>query len=191
MSEIDVEALLEDTTHTKEEKIQMIMNFHESALLRYATRMVNDPNAAQDVVQDTFIKLYNGWENGSRPTRQLKSWLYRVTHNNAVDYIRKESRLRVLHEKHGEDVKSLAPRKEKETVDREESMKLALEHIEKLKDNEREVIVLRLQEGLSYRQISEVTGETEGNVGYLLHHAVKKLSQSLKQAGAIQPGSAR
>lgn len=185
MSELDVEALLDDTRRTKEEKLQMIMNVHETALLRYATRYVNDPNAAQDVVQDTFIKLYKGWDNGARPTRQLKSWLFRVTHNNAVDYIRKESRLRVLHEKHGEELKSISPLKDKESAEREDSMKIALEHIDKLKGNERQVLVLRLQEGMSYRQISEVTGETEGNVGYLLHHAVKKLSQSLKQAGVL------
>ncbi|MEM7396947.1 MAG: sigma-70 family RNA polymerase sigma factor, partial [Verrucomicrobiota bacterium] len=76
---------------------------YESSLLRYATRILRDENAAQDVVQNTFIKLHKAWIDGTtRPNRQLSGWLYRVTHNHAVDYIRRESRLRVLHEQQAE-----------------------------------------------------------------------------------------
>ena len=57
---------------------------------------------AQDVVQNTFIKLFRKWKKGMQPSNRLKSWLYRVTHNEAVDLIRRESRLQVLHAKHAE-----------------------------------------------------------------------------------------
>ncbi|MFT5498181.1 MAG: RNA polymerase sigma factor (sigma-70 family) [Kiritimatiellia bacterium] len=184
MSDLEIEALMNDASKTKEELVKMIMTHHESALLRYATRLVNDPNAAQDVVQNTFIKLYKGWDNGSRPDRHIKSWLYKVTHNNAVDYIRKENRVRDLHERHAEELESLKDH-EKTKLKREDAMNMALEHIHQLKPNEQQVVLLRLQEGLSYREISEITNETEGNVGYLLHHAVKKLSSSLREAGAL------
>ena len=184
MSDLEIEALMNDASRTKDEMIHMIMQHHESALLRYATRLVNDSNAAKDVVQNTFIKLYTGWDNGSRPDRHVKSWLYKVTHNNAVDYIRKEHRVRDLHERHTEELASLEDHEQSKRK-REDTMKLALEHVELLKPNEKQVLLLRLQEGLSYREISEITNESEGNVGYLLHHAVKKLSSSLKLAGAL------
>jgi len=184
MSDLEIEALMNDASRTKDEMIQMIMQHHEAALLRYATRLVNDSNAAKDVVQNTFIKLYVGWDNGSRPDRHVKSWLYKVTHNNAVDLIRKEHRVRDLHERHAEELATMKDH-EKSKCKREDAMKLALEHIELLKPNEKQVLLLRLQEGLSYREISEITNESEGNVGYLLHHAVKKLSKSLKLAGAL------
>jgi RNA polymerase sigma-70 factor (ECF subfamily) len=179
------EHLAADGTMAAEE-IEMIMAQHQEALLRYATRILNDPHAAQDVVQNTFIKLCDGWKDGAKPSRQMKGWLYRVTHNQAVDYIRHESRLRVLHEKQGDEVPDFGPATQGRELEREEAMDLALEHLRKLKPEEQQVVILRLQEGMSYREIAEVTRRTEGNVGCILHHAVKKLSQSLKRAGVVQ-----
>ena len=68
-------------------QMEAIVAEHETALLRYATRLVNSPTAAQDVVQNVFVKLFRGWDRGTRPSAKLKGWLYRVTHNEAVDLI--------------------------------------------------------------------------------------------------------
>jgi RNA polymerase sigma-70 factor (ECF subfamily) len=170
---------------SREAELEMIISEHEAGLLRYATRLLNDPSLAKDVVQETFIKLCRGWQNGSRPDTQLKGWLYRVTHNQAVDHIRKESRLRELHEAEAEERAAAEPPGQRPALDRDEAMALALKHIGRLKPEEQEVVVLRLQEGMSYRDIAEITQRTEGNVGCILHHAVKKLAKSLKQAGAV------
>ena len=51
----------------REQELERLMVEHEAGLLRYAARIVNDDNIAQDVVQKSFIKLYRGWKNGSRP----------------------------------------------------------------------------------------------------------------------------
>jgi len=169
----------------KNRLLKEIMAEHETALLRYATRILNDADTAQDVVQNTFIKMLNGWVNGAKPTPQLKGWLYRVTHNNAIDHIRKESRLRVLHEKQAEQQEVEDAAKQQCPFEREEAMNLALEHLRKLKPEEQQVVLLRLQEGLSYREIADVTKRSKGNVGCILHHAVKKLSKSLKQTDAL------
>ncbi|MFN2351679.1 MAG: sigma-70 family RNA polymerase sigma factor, partial [Kiritimatiellia bacterium] len=64
-----------------------------------------------------------------------------------------------------------------------------LECLRHLSVPEQQIMVLRLQEGLSYREISRITGRTEGNVGCILHHAVKKVSTKLKKAGIINGGS--
>ncbi len=168
---------------SQEVDLEMIMAEHETGLLRYASRILSDPVAAQDVVQDTFIKLFGKLRNGAESVRRMKSWLYRVTHNNAVDYIKRESRLRQLHQTHMEE-RSLTPSRER-TADRDEAMELALNYVKTLKPEEQQVVLLRLQEGLSYQEIAQVTGRSEGNVGCLLHHAVKKLSAKLKKAGAL------
>lgn len=156
---------------------------YEAPLLRYATRLLNDQTAAQDVVQNTFLKLCQHWRNGSRPTDQLQGWLYRVTHNHAVDHIRRESRLRVLHTKRAEQEEIDRQGTRASAADRAEAMQLALRYMRKLDPAEQQVLILRLQEGKSYREIAEITKRTEGNVGCILHHAVKKLSAKLQQAG--------
>lgn len=169
----------------RSEVLETVMAEHESALLRYATRILRDPDAAQDVVQDTFIRFNGQSQNGARPPAQIRAWLYRVTHNNAVDHIRRESRLRLLHERHAEEVDLSDPPAQRRTLEKEELMETILAAVGRLRPAEQQVVILRLQEGLSYREIAEVTRRTEGNVGCILHHAVRKLSGSLKKAGVI------
>ncbi len=166
--------------------MEAIVAEYETALLRYAARILNNPAAAQDVVQNTFIKLFRAWKPGMHASSGLKSWLYRVTHNEAVDHIRRESRLQVLHEEQAHDpavVTCADGRNCPMTESEKHEAVLGLMHT--LHPREQQVLLLRLEEGLSYREISRVTGRSEGNVGNLLHHAVRKLSSSLKQAGVI------
>ncbi len=148
--------------------------------MRYAARIVNNPTIAQDVVQNAFIKLFKAWKPGTRPSAQLKSWLYRVTHNEAVDHIRKESRLKVLHENElSENVKACTDGHHcPSTFASKKEMVLNL--LGKLKPHEQQVILLRMDQGLSYSEISDITGRSEGNVGNILHHAVKQLSGLIK-----------
>jgi RNA polymerase sigma-70 factor (ECF subfamily) len=160
-----------------------VMALHETALLRYAARLLNNADAAQDVVQETFIRLHRRWGPGGPQGDHILPWLYRTAHNAAVDFIRREERLRALHEKAVEE--SGPPVTLPATDDPAERTRLALEHLARLAPGEREVLVLRLQEGLSYQDISRATGRTVGNVGCLLHHAVKKLSANLKRAGVL------
>jgi len=161
-----------------------VITVHESVLLRYVTRLVNDAAAAQDVVQETFIKLFRVWHNGARPTDNLRPWLYRVAHNTAIDYIRRESRLHYLHEQEASE--RAAP--ERNPGEAPERAQIVLDHLRRLDPAEQQVLLLRMQEGLSYREISLITGRTEGNIGCILHHAVKKISASLQNAGLIRKG---
>jgi RNA polymerase sigma-70 factor (ECF subfamily) len=144
---------------------------------------VSNPFAAQDVVQNAFIKLFKNWEPGMKPSARVKGWLYRVTHNEAVDLIRKESRRRALHERHAEE-QDACPDGRNCAMSEQERRALVLTHLGKLDEREQQVVLLRLEEGLSYKEISEATGRTVGNVGNILHHAVRKLSKSLRAAGA-------
>jgi RNA polymerase sigma-70 factor (ECF subfamily) len=170
----------------KVKAMEALMTEHEGGLLRYATRILNDPDAAQDVVQNTFIKLYRHWEAGRAQTGNVSSWLYRVTHNNAVDYIRHENRIRILHHKNMEDTKIRNNETDCGKMTNRERMELALKHMCILKPQEQQVLLLRLQDGKSYREIAEITERSEGNIGCILHDAVSKLSASLKKAGVTE-----
>jgi RNA polymerase sigma-70 factor (ECF subfamily) len=161
--------------------MEAIVAEHETALLRYATRILDNPATAEDVVQNVFVKLFENWKKGTRPSDKLKSWLYRVTHNEAIDYIRHESRLSILHSKQAEEsaectdgVHCAESEAERRTM--------VLEHVHKLHPTEQQILLLRLEEGLSYKEIADVTGRTEGNVGCILHNAVLKLSKKVKES---------
>ena len=173
-----MDGAITDETHgdsSRMMQMEAIVAEHETALLRYATRILNNPFTAQDVVQNVFIKLFKGWKAGLRPSNRLKGWLYRVTHNEAVDFIRRESRHQVLHEKHAQERSEDGPQPQ------EDRKQMVLERLRMLHPREQQIVLLRMEEGLSYREISEITGRSEGNVGNILHHAVRKLARSLRE----------
>lgn len=155
--------------------VEDLMTTYAPALLRYAERLVRDPHAAQDVVQSVFIR-YARLPPARRPaSHAVRAWLYRSTHNRAVDLIRGEQRRKRLHEDHAD----------LQTVNRDtpapHRKQAVLDAIGALNENERVVFLLRLEEGLAYREISEVTGLKIGHVGYLLHRAVRTLSKILAE----------
>ena len=164
--------------------VEDAMEQYQTALLRYAARVLNSEDAAQDVVQETFIRLHGNLEKITKRGVRLKGWLFRTTHNVAVDYIRKESRRRKLHERQSRQqlLRSVDSGSERGL---EERQALVMQHLNALKPREREVLVLRLQEGMSYKEIAAVLKRSEGYVGTLIHTATRKLSQSLRQAGVV------
>jgi len=162
-----------------------VVSEHETALLRYAARILRDPAAAQDAVQNVFIRLFRRWDEALMNSGALKTWLFRATHNEAVDEIRRQSRLRLLHERGEEQRAALGEGGVDPERSFDEKKSLVLEHLRRLHPREQQVICLRLEQGLSYEEIGRITGRTEGNVGNILHHAVKKLALSLRRAGAI------
>ena len=163
-----------------EEMLDALVAEHQAGLLRYAARYLNDAAAAQDVVQEVFIRFCRSWTPAACPRNRLHFWLYSLTHNVAVDHIRRENRRRRLHQDHL-DVQSI--RGTGETAEIERRRRLVLENMHRLSPAERQVLILRLQEGFSYQEISQITNRTEGNIGCLLHNATKKLSEALKQQG--------
>ena len=165
--------------------VAAVMAEFESPLLRYTARLLNNAALAQDVVQETFISLLRATRAGMRPDGSLSAWLHRVAHNLAVDHIRSEERRRTLHEKQAREAAPAAPPSQRRELEQAELLRLTLACVQQLDPAERQVAILRLQEGRSYKEISAITGRSEGNVGCLLHHAVRHVSEELKKIGAI------
>ena len=168
---------------SQDAQVESIMAEHEAALLRYAMRLVNSSHAAQDVVQNVFIKLFKEFSQGSKPSAQIRAWLFRVTHNEAVDYIRRESRFRNMQSRFKDEEDSREPHDPAPARDKQEKLRMVLDCLDVLSESEKQVVLLRLDEGLSYKEIAMITGRTVGNVGNLLHHSVKKLGNKMKQRG--------
>ena len=157
-----------------------LVSEYEKPLLRYAGRILRDPNAAQDVVQETFVRLFRRWSDKMEPSQKLSSWLYRVAHNCAVDYVRKESRRRLLHlsQAQGADDFVLPDRGKGFRIS--EGAERAATALALLSLREQQLVILKIYEEKSYKEISEITALTVSNVGYILHHAMKKMAEMLR-----------
>lgn len=161
---------------------EALVSRYEGPLLGYAERALGDAAAAQDAVQETFLRLI-------REARQIDhgeaigTWLFRVCRNAGIDAVRKEGRMRALYEKAARTQAEGAPRSD--PVERREAQDALREELEKLPANQRNAVVLKVQQGKSYREISAITGLSESNVGYLIHHGLRNLAHGLKASGVI------
>ncbi|MBA4387891.1 MAG: hypothetical protein C0404_07910 [Verrucomicrobia bacterium] len=175
----------QDPGREKLRAFEAVVSSYESALLRYASRLVHHHDAAQNIVQDAFIKLFKSWEHEMLPSSKMLNWLYRVTHNCAVDYLRKETRLQVLHIRQAQETpKAVAPDRGDGTGISEEAERAAA-ILTQLTLREQQLVILKVYEDKSYTEIAEITGLTVSNVGYILHHAMKKMAAELRRARAI------
>lgn len=155
----------------------------EAPLLRYAQRVSRNAAMAEDIVQNAFVKLIRAWKGDFENTPELSAWLYRAVHNEAVDLIRSEERRRRLHMEHGDEAMA---QPDHATGEPTEAGAIAAEALDLLPARERELVVLKIFEEKSYREIAEITGLSVGNVGVTLHGAMKKLASILERKG-VQP----
>ncbi|MEI6807871.1 MAG: RNA polymerase sigma factor [bacterium] len=161
-----------------------IVQKFEAPLLRYAARFVSNSDASQDIVQNTFIKLSLRWnQDTNRSPAELSAWLYRVTHNLAVDHIRRESRRSFFLSRHAVEA-------EQDTGDIQmalpvsDSAEKAAIFLKSLSLREQQIVTLKVYEDRSYKEIAQITGLSEGNVGYILHHAMQKLAIAIETSDA-------
>ena len=163
--------------------LEAILATYESRLLSYVTRITGNPFAAEDIVQDTFIKLSADWEGDFVDGPAMNSWLHKVAHGKAVDWVRREIRLNKLHEDHQKERGEYEPPATQQGGgESRTSPELVLkleEALMRLSDKEREVVLLKVYEEMSYKEISVAMGLSETNVGFILHTAMKKLATSL------------
>ena len=152
--------------------IEPILERFERPLLQYAASIACNGENARDVVQDTFLRLA---QHGPMEPDHLAPWLFTVCRNRAIDLRRKESRTIAMNEEHHE-LTSNEPDPAARLENKEESTHLT-RLLQRLPDNQREVLRLRFQCDLSYREISEITQLAEGNVGFLIHTGIKTLRQ--------------
>ena len=161
---------------TREEFIGRAMAEHESALIGYATTILHSVDRARDVVQDTFIRLCQ--QKPEKVRENLKSWLYTVCRNRALDVLRKDKHTEALDDIRFRKVVGNSPAPD-ESADLEERLAQVMKIMQRLSDNQREVILLKFQQGLSYQEIQKVTGLSQGNIGFLIHTGLKRVRELL------------
>jgi RNA polymerase sigma factor (sigma-70 family) len=158
-------------------RVRSALQEFEGPLLRYAQRITGDAERARDVVQETFLRLWK--EDAGVLDGRLPQWLFTVCRNYALDVRRKEQRMTSLAEPIAYRTLSdeLPPDETAATAD-------AAEHVAgwlaRLPANQQEVIRLKFQNGLKYKQIAEVTGLSVTNVGFLIHKGIAALREKAR-----------
>jgi RNA polymerase sigma factor (sigma-70 family) len=172
----------------RSESIEELFQALESPLLTYAFRLLQDPAAAEDIVQDAFIKLHAQFAR----VREPRHWLYRTVHNQAQNHRRRAIRIVPLlrASERGEDANPAPeftdpqPLPDEQIV-RWEGIGQVRLSLQALDERSRELVRLKFNDELSYQEISQRTGLRTGHVGYLLHHALKTIAAELAKLGVV------
>lgn len=167
----------------KEKWITGLVEQHEQALCRYARSLTGEEAMALDAVQETFLRLCK--VKPAKIAGHEAAWLYRVCRSRVLDLKKKEKPMQALTQKH-QAVLPAGGILPDESADQTDTQQLVTRLISSLPDRQQEIIRLKFQQNLSYREISEVLGLSESNVGYLIHTGVKALRDHMQLAQGVQ-----
>jgi len=172
---------------SEREHFEAIVRRYQGSLLRYA-RCSLGTDEAQDVVQEVFLRLHKALrKNNLADIDGVGSWLFKVAHNCATDVLRKRRRTSKVMETataNAVDGAAETPDGLEKMVHREDC-RLAFKLLVKLPPRQRQVLMLKIDSGMTYRQIGEVTNQALGTVGYLINQGLGQLARELKAAGAV------
>jgi len=193
----DVRGTSSDTRNTdrqgsdREAWILGTLTRFERRLCLYAFRILGDLERARDVVQETFLELCR--KDRAQLEGHLAEWLFTVCKNRALDVRAKEKPMQHVKKaiETGSDpidaMETAATGRTAESdpariVEQTEEQGRVAQMLETLPDKQREVLYLKFQQGLSYKEISRVTGWSVGNVGFLIHTGMKTLRGKMQEA---------
>jgi RNA polymerase sigma-70 factor, ECF subfamily len=150
--------------------------------------MVRNREDARDITQEAFVKAYHSLK-GFRLESSFYTWLYRIAMNLSIDLTRKRKRREVsgfdenIASKDADGVIDVAHHGDSpsKALERKQLLGRIMASMQKLSDDQRQVILLREVEGLSYKEISDVMEIPEGTVMSRLFYARKKLQSLLTE----------
>jgi RNA polymerase sigma factor (sigma-70 family) len=163
---------------------QLVLRYQDRTY-QLAQRYIPNPEDALDITQDVFIRAYQGLPDFRRKS-QFYSWLYRITVNLCIDFLRKNARREVMtYESESDDLpmmnvadlKRISPSQE---VENKELLVYLRKAVRQLPPKQREIFKLRYCEDLPLNEIAQRLGRSSGTVKAHLFHAHRNLRKYLR-----------
>ena len=141
--------------------LEMLINRHKNRIFTTIILIVKDSYIAEDLFQETFIKIINNLKKGKyNEEGKFLPWAMRIAHNMAIDYFRKTKRMPTITDSSGDDVfrtiKIAVENREEQIIrtEKEDMVRLA---INRLPEEQRQVLILRHYGNLSFKEIAAMT----------------------------------
>jgi len=176
MSEDKTDAvLIRDYLSGKEKSFHTLYRRYERPLFSYIFRFAGERQRAEDLFQQTWMKVLNGLQN-YREQQKFSSWLFGIAHNCCIDEVRKASGKKE-DDCPGEDRKSMksGERTPEELLHHTERKDLLKKAIQELPEEQRSVVLMRLEEEIPFKEIAEIMNCSLNTVLGRMHYAVRNL----------------
>jgi RNA polymerase sigma-70 factor (ECF subfamily) len=177
MSEPDDIRLMERCSNGDRQAFETLLARYEKPVFNAAYRMLNSPDDARDVTQTVFLKVFEHLDQYD-PKYRFFSWIYRITLNESINWLKKANRLDMLDRETADTAGG--PEREASNEQLSEGMQAALMSIS---PDYRAVVVLKHLLGCSYQEISDVLEIPEKTVKSRLYTARQLLQRTLTERG--------
>lgn len=178
------EELMEKFYEGDREALGVIFERHKDGVFNFALRMVNNRADAEDITADTFGRLCDG-RNRFVQNARFKTWLYTIARNASIDKIRgrkKWGSMWFQKQDSSEELFMDVPSSEdsaSQTLQRKETIQLIQMAIDLLPQDQKEAIILREYQELSYEDIAQILGCSLANVKVLIYRARVQLKNHI------------
>lgn len=163
---------------TKQEAYRYLVSEYSQRLYWQIRNLVKDHEDTDDILQNTFIKIYRNIAN-FKGESQLFSWMYRIATNEALTFLSQKSKRLQINSQ--ELQKSLVENLESDIYFEGNEIQLTLQKaIARLPAKQQQVFNMKYFQELKYREIAEILETSEGALKASYHHAVKKIEEYLK-----------
>ena len=160
----------------KEEVFELLYNKYKSKIQYFIFNIVKDYQKAEDITQEVFIYVF---QNQSKKNCRFRNYLYLVAKSRAISYTNIEKRREEITEMYLENGYNNIEQDINEFIENEETKKEIMETINELDDKYKNAIYLTQIEELSYKEVSEILGESTHNIKNLVHRGKKELRKKL------------
>ncbi len=179
LQELTDEQLVKQVGRGKTRALGVLVRRHQEQALRLAFRTLGDWHLAEDVVQDAFLRV-NRAASRYKPDAKFSTWFYRIVVNLCMDVLRKRQREGTS----GAGPESASGSGKDDPQARyqvQELQRAVKEAVDRLNERERIAVILHRFEGISHREIAEITETSISAVESVLVRAYRKLREDLKQ----------
>jgi RNA polymerase sigma-70 factor (ECF subfamily) len=165
-------------TATREKGFTALIKKYQEKLYWHLRRLVVDHEDANDVLQNVFIKVWNGLDS-FREDSQLYTWLYRIATNEALSFLEQKKKRSTVSLTDMEEGLSNRVKSESNFDANKLEWRLQLA-IQQLPEKQRVVFNLRYYEEMPYQEMSRILDTSEGALKASYHHAARKIEEFLK-----------
>ena len=178
--------LVQDFVNGNQASIELLINRHRKKVYTYIIMVVKDQYLAEDIFQDTFIKVIKSLREGRyKDNGRFVSWVIRIAHNLMIDHFRKEKQLSTIsNDNYETDIfnsrKFAEPTVEEDLIHGQVTRDVR-RLIQELPDDQREVVILRHFCGLRFKEIAEQTDVSINTALGRMRYALINLRRLIKE----------
>lgn len=181
MATVEEKRWLQAAQRGDTEAFAVLYRANVKAIFRYILMRVRDPQLAEDLTGDVFIRALKSIRNYEDQGKPFVAWLYRIAHARVVDHYRRQDRRPSEQELDDEPI--VVQTDMDANMLRRQAANALRQAIQALTPEQQQVIVLRFMEGQRLEVVAEVMGKNANAIKALQHRALKALASRLEKAG--------